>query len=1016
MIVRKPTTAPADYLPAIFYLALFCFFSASVVFPQYRFEVLNAENGLPQNSVYSILQTRDGYLWITTLDGLVRYNGAGFKVFNKANSKAIKTNRFTRLFEDSEGRLWICTEDSGLTQYYNGNFITYTTSDGLPHNWIYNVRQTATGEILIQTHTGLARYRNGRIDVVSTNLYSFDHVLGYQGHSDALWYRLGTTLRQISNGEETTYTVPEYSPDDQHYPQLYEDRQKRLWIGTKQPGLLMLKDGQLTRYSSAEGLPAATITSFCEDKEGTLWFGTDGQGLVSFKDGTFTNFTTRHGLPTDRIATVYEDREGTLWIGTNGSGLARVNRQIIKAYSEKEGLANISFYPLWEDQSGNIWFGSNGLYRLKDSAFTYYPLNISPEAKRNNARQKSATALYEDNDGRLWIGSDKDLFSFKDERLSVETNRLGDDFASSVIYAIHKDRHGSMWFGTFDGLIKHQAGKRKRYTTDDGLPGNEVHAICEDKEGNLWIGTYSGLARFSNEQFTSFTEEHGLSSNRIRSIYQDSNGTLWIGTYDGGLSRFKDGRFTRYTTSEGLLSNGVFQILEDDSGNFWMSSNQGIYRVSRRQLDDFAEGKVTTINVIAYGVRDGMRSAECNGGQQPAGIKARNGQLWFPTIEGVVAVDSRAVTFNTQSPPVVIETVLLNRKELSSSETVTIYPEEQNLEIHYAALSFIKPEQVHFRYKIEGLDSNWIEARSRRTAFYSYLPAGEYVFKVIAANSDGVWNQEGATIKIIVIPPFWQTLWFAALMLLMLAATAVIIFRIRIQKVERARVAQEAFSRQLIASQEAERKRIAAELHDSLGQNLLVIKNWAKMAKQLLEPDSRAGEPLDEIASAASDSIEEVREIAYNLRPYHLDEIGLTEAIHSMIEKVADSSTVRFKVEISPIDELLSAESEINLYRVIQESINNIVKHSEATDAEILVVKDARTISIVIKDTGKGFDLEQALQKKNHGFGLTGVAERVRLLGGKHLIQSAVGKGTTINITLDLQKISDDGQDANNNS
>jgi ligand-binding sensor domain-containing protein/signal transduction histidine kinase len=1017
MIARTPTRHGTYLSPALFYLILFCLFSAPAAFSQYRFEVLKTENGLPQNSVYSILQTRDGYLWITTLDGLVRYNGAEFKVFNKANSKALRSNRLTRLFEDSEGRLWICTEDGGLTQYDNGKFTTYTASEGLPDNWVYNLRQTNTGDILIQTHSGLlARHRNGQIDIVPTNSNPFVHVLGYQGRSGATWYRLGTALRQIKNGETTNYTVPEYSPDDQHYPQLYEDRQGRLWIGTKRSGLLTLKDGQLTRYLPGAELPAATITPFCEDREGTIWFGTDGSGLVSFKDGKFTTFTTRDGLPTDRISTVYEDREGTLWIGTNGSGLVRVEKQIIKAYSEKEGLANTSFYPLWEDRAGNIWMGSLGIYRLKDGTFSYYPLNISPEAKRTGLRNKSATALYEDDDGRLWIGSDRDLFSFKDEKFNVETG-LGDNiFGTSLTCVIHKDRSGSMWFGTFNGLIKYRAGELRRYTTDDGLPGNEVHAICEDTEGNLWIGTYGGLARLSNEQFTSYTEDHGLSSNRIRSIYQDKHGTLWIGTYDGGLSRFKDGRFTRYTTSEGLLSNGVFQILEDDSGNFWMSSNQGIYRVSRQQLDDFAEGKITSLNVISYGVRDGMRNAECNGGQQPAGIKTRNGQLWFPTIEGVVVVDSKAVTFNSEPPPVVIENVLLNRKELSSSEAVTIYPGEQNLEIRYAALSFIKPEQVNFRYKIEGLEGDWIEAGSRRTAFFSHLPAGEYIFKVIAANSDGVWNQEGATIRIIVVPPFWQTMWFAALMILTLAIATALVFRIRIQKVERARLAQEAFSRQLIFSQEAERKRIAAELHDSLGQNLLVIKNWAMMAKQLLEPGSRASEPLNEIALAASDSIEEAREIAYNLRPYHLDEIGLTEAIHSMIEKVADSSGIRFKVEVDSIDELFSAESEINLYRVIQESINNIVKHSGADEAEVLITRDARTVSIVIKDPGKGFETESALNKKDHGFGLTGIGERVRLLGGKHLIQSAAGKGTTINITLDLQKISGDGQNTNSDS
>jgi ligand-binding sensor domain-containing protein/signal transduction histidine kinase len=991
-------------------LALYfiCGLAATSASAQYRFDLLNTDNGLPQNSVYSILQTRDGYMWLTTLDGLVRYDGANLYVFNKANSPGIKSNRFTRLFEDRDGALWICTEDGGLTRYRDGVFTTYTTEQGLPDNWIFNLRQIATGDLLIQTYAGLARWQNGQLSIISTAFNSFDSVLGYAGRSGALWYRLGTTLRHVKDGTTMDYPVPEYSPDDQHYPQLYEDRQGRLWIGSKQPGLLMLKDGVFMKYTVNDGLPPAMVTAFYEDRDGTLWFGTNGGGLVKYQGGQFTTFTVNNGLPSNQIVTIYQDREGTLWVGTNGSGLARVSKQIIAAYSEKEGLPGKSYYPLYEDRAGNIWIGGEGLYRFNKGAFTYYPLNISPDARRSHALYKSVTAFYEDRQGRLWIGSDKDLFSFKDETFTVETDRLSAPLAETVIYAIHQDKRGMMWFGTRDGMIQYQNGERRHYTTDDGLPSNEIHALLKDRQGDLWIGTYGGLAHLANDRFTIYTEGDGLASNRVRALYEDTEGALWIGTYDGGLNRFKAGRFTRYTMSQGLFSNGVFQILEDDAGNFWMSSNQGIYRVSRQQLNDFAAGKISTINSISYGKADGMHNTECNGGQQPAGIRARDGRLWFPTIEGVVVVDPRAVSFNAQSPPVVIERVLLDRHELRFTDAVRINPGQESIEIHYAGLSFIKPEHVRFRYRIEGLDSDWIDAANRRVAFYSHLPAGEYVFRVIAANSDGVWNNEGATFKIIVIPPIWQRLWFISLMGVAAAGTGLLIYRARIQKLKRAQAAHEAFSRQLIASQETERKRIAAALHDSLGQNLLVIKNWVMMANRFLEPESRAREPLAEVASVVSQAIEEVREIAYNLRPYHLDEIGLTEAIRSMLERVGDSSDIRFTVELDSIDDLFSSEGEINLYRVIQESLNNIVKHAQATAAEILIRRDAHMVVIVIKDNGIGFELEQVLSNKDHGFGLTGIAERVRLLGGKESMQSAPGKGTTITLTVEAQGTNDD--------
>jgi ligand-binding sensor domain-containing protein/signal transduction histidine kinase len=989
--------------PIFIWLALLGFLLEPAALSQYRFDVLNTDNGLPQNSVYSILQTRDGYLWLTTLDGLVRYDGAHFKIFSKATEKGINSNRFTRLFEDRDGILWACTEDGGLTRYRNGVFTTYTTEHGLPDNWIYNLRQTDAGDILVHTHTGLARWQDGRFQTVSTDVNSFDMVLGYQGPSGAIWYRLGTTLRRVKNGEITTYTVPEYSPDDQDYPQLYEDREGRLWIGTAKPELLMLKDGALSRYTAKDGLPQAKVTAFCEDRKGALWFGTEA-GLVRFQDGKFVIFTTRHGLPVNYIVTMYEDREGRLWVGTNAGGLVNLNIQIITAYSEKEGLPSKSYYPMLEDHAGNIWIGGGGLYRLKEGQFSYYPLNISPDARRGHARFKQVSALYEDEDGRLWIGSDRDVFSFKDEKFMVETERIGSQTSALVVYAIHRDKNGTMWFCTNYGVIEYRGGLSKRYTTDDGLPSRDAHTILEDREGSLWVGTYGGLARLSNGRFTSYTETDGLSSNRVRSLYQDREGVLWIGTYDGGLNRFKDGRFTRYTMSEGLFSNGVFQILEDDAGNFWMSSNQGICRVPLKQLNDFADGRIAALTPLSFGTADGMRSAECDGGQQPAGFRAHDGKLWFPTISGVVVVDPKALTLDPVPPPVVIQSVRLDRKEIDFTQPVRIYPEQQSVEVDYAGLSFIKPDHVRFRYKLEGADSDWVEAGSRRTAFYSHLPAGNYTFKVIAANKDGVWNEEAATLKIVIVPPFWRRWWFIALATTTFVAIGVIVLRARIKKVKRARELQEAFSRQLIASQEGERKRIAAELHDSLGQDLIVIKNWASMAKRFLEPgESRALKPLEEIASAAAHSIEEVREIAANLRPYQLDEIGLTEAINSMIEKVADSSGIRFAVETDSIDGLLPSESEINLYRVVQEGVNNIVKHSGASNAEITITRDSQSIHIVIKDNGDGFELAQVLNKKDHGFGLTGISERVRILGGVQSIESVPGEGTTISIVVALQ-------------
>src|SRR5262249_21522155 len=481
------------------------------------------------------------------------------------------------------------------------------------------------------------------------------------------------------------------------------------------------------------------------------------------------------------------------------------------------------------------------------------------------------------------------------------------------------------------------------------------------------------------------TEKDGLSSNRVRAIYEDQDGTFWIGTYDGGLNRFKDGRFTSYTTREGMSNNGVFAILEDRRGNFWMSSNQGIHRVRKQQLNDFADGKIAKIDSVSYGLADGMLNTECNGARHPSAIKARDGRMWFPTFDGIAVVDPEAVTFNDVPPPVVIEHVMLDREELDWRLPIEVRPGKDNLEIHYAGLSFIKPEQMQFKYKLEGLDEDWVDAGNRRVAYFSHLPGGEYVFRVIASNSDAVWNEVGARLTVTVIPPFWRRPVFGALASISLVTILVLVFRSRIIRLQRAKEAQEAFSHQLIASQEQERKRIATGLHDSLGQQLLVIKNWAMIELSAAREDGSRLEGLNEISTTASQAIEEVREIIYDLRPYQLDKIGLANTIRFMVEKVAAASKVKFDLAVDEIDGLFSYDSEITLYRVVQECVNNIVKHAHSTGARVAIERDGSNINITIEDNGCGFEPEaaRASDSREGGLGMTGLHEGVRKPGGK---------------------------------
>lgn len=977
---------------------------------QYRFDVWTTDNGLPQNIVYDITQTRDGYLWFTTLDGLVRYDGVRFTVFDKNNSKGISSNRMTCLIEDAAGALWIGTEDAGVIRYASGAFTTFTTKDGLQDNQVDAIQPDNAGGVQITTKGGFVFWRGYRIEP-DPHKTDRTKVKRYFAPSGALWMLDEAGLRRFKDGRTTSYPSL-VKPNEIQFAIFYEDRQGNLWLGATTTALFKIEDGAVTRHSQRDGLPAeALLKAICEDRSGVLWIGASTGGLIGRKDGRFTVYTNRDGLSHNDVRDVFVDREGNIWVGTNGGGINRLRRQFITTYSTRNGLYDDNIYPIYQDRAGAIWIGATGsLSRAASGKIINYT------EKDVLGHRFHVQSLCEDRQGRIWIGSYFELGWLKDGKYAVATNSL------PAVYAIYEDRSGNLWIGTQRWLVKFKDGAPIFYTTENGLPGENVKVIYEDRQGDLWIGTYGGLARLKDGKFTSITERDGLASNHVRCIYEDADGTLWIGTYDGGLSRLKDGKFTNYNVKNGLYNNGVFQILEDGRGDFWMSCNKGVYRVSRRQLNDYAEGKISSIICATYGKQDGMLNSECNGGRQPGGIRARDGKLWFPTQGGVVVIDPEAAPQNPLPPPVKIESVVLDRSVVDFRDEVRIAPDQKYLEIGYTGLSFINSEQAQFKYKLVGQDADWIAAGGRRVAYYSYLPPGSYTFTVTTANSHGVWNAEGASLRIVVAPPFWRTWWFLSLASLALAGAVFLAYRRRIAHLREAHAAQEAFSRQLLDSQERERQRIAAELHDSLGQSLLIIKNRAFLTLGAIEDREVAKEQLEEISTATSQAIEEVREIAYNLRPYQLDRFGLTRTLRAIFTQASVTSGVNLSAEVEPIDGLFPSEAEISIYRIVQESVNNILKHSRATEAKLTIHRNGQEVQLVIQDDGQGFVKSSGPlgpvrantgELSRGGFGLLGMAERVRLMGGAYSIDSAHGKGTTITIKLAIPTNAYEKRDSN---
>lgn len=969
----------------LFSALLWCLFSNITLSAQYRFDSWTTDNGLPQGSVNSITQTHDGFLWFTTFGGLVRYDGLRFQVFNSGNTKGLKSGRFTQITEDHDKNLWIATEAQGLTRYKDGIFTTFSTENGLSGNLINRMEDKTSQNFLLNSGNTLLQW-NGEnfVSYLPAEGEPTTNIMQRKSNG-AIWYLEDSHLRKFENGKITVDFKPNFTVH-----RSFEDSQGRVWIAGNQNELFMLKDGKLLTYTEKDGFPRCRFITVIEDQRGRILFATP-LGLLIFEDGKFSHFTTKDGLIDNGLTSLLQDHEGTIWMGTIG-GLSRLTEAIITPYSTKNGLANDNVYSIFQDRHGKIWIGSwNGLTTYENGIF-------HDAGKQFGLANDNIVAIYEDRDDYLWIStwSGKIIKTKNNQFTTLPPNpQIGEH-----IRAIYQDRTGNMWFGTNKGLVQLKNDEIKTFDAQNGLLGKAVYVIYEDNSGQLWIGTDAGLTKYQNGLFTPFKEESGISENIVRSIYEDKEGTLWIGMYDSGLYRYREGKFTHYNTENGLFDNGVFQIIEDQNENFWISCNLGIYRVKKAELNDLAENRLQKITSVPYNKRDGMLNSECNGGSQPAGIMTQSGQIWFPTQKGIAVIDPKKIPLNNQPPPVVIESLIVDTKSVNTYLPVKIQPEQTNLEIHYSGLSFINPELVKFKYKLDGLDSDWIDAGSRRTAYYTHLPPGKYRFNVLAANRDGVWNDQGANLEITVLPPFWRTWWFSVLVVFTMVGFAYAYYRHRTMKLEKERAAQQFFSQQLIESQEQERRRIAAELHDGIGQSLVILKNRATISLNTPEDHERLLAQMEEISDGTSTVISEVRGIARNLHPFQIDLLGLTTALKTMIDEAMEVSDIKFTHTIDEIDGFLSKEAEINLYRIVQEAVNNVIKHSNATITNISLNKNEQTLDLIIEDNGKGFSFDS--QNQERGFGLIGISERANMLNAQLEFKSSPENGTTIYLQIKM--------------
>ncbi|MCP4157552.1 MAG: hypothetical protein GY757_58115 [bacterium] len=748
---------------------------------QYKLDIWQEKQGFAHNSVVSICQTRDGYIWLGTLRGLVRFDGIRFTTFKKDNTVELKDNVIKALFEDHKGTLWIGTSEGGLSCLKKGVFKNYSLSECKGLKEITTIFEDREGTLWIGTlNSGLSILKNGRFKTHTTkDGLPADRIRAFCENKDgALLIATSVGLIIHSYPDKYRFYKGDGGPFEKYIIALCNTGNDGLWIGCND-GLYLVKEKEIEYYGTADGLPNPVIKCLYKDKDGNIWGGTDGGGLIRLKNGRLEIFSSKDGLGSDSIYSILEDREGCIWLGTLRGGLHRLRDTVITPFTTKEGLSHNMVTSLSEEKDGGLWVGmkGGGVNRLEGPIVT---LKLSTKQGLLN---NNVNSVVDDGNGSLWIATDAGLNQFRDDKMTGFTTRSG--LSHNNTQDVWSVKGGALWIYTLKNLDRFNNGVISVSTEAKVLHKKRIQYIHE-KGGETWFATDDGLYKLNNGTLTAFTISEGLVQNEVECIHEDKDGILYIGTR-GGLSRMAEGEFCNVTTHTGLADSYVRGIAEDDFGYLWLAGRTGISRIDKKELDAFALGKINRLNPDLFNESDGMKNPWCE-----ECIKTRDGRLWFTTDKGIVMIEPTNIKTNTLPPPVKIEELIVDGDKVNingpshsqKKNSLVIPPGNKRMEFYYAALSFIKPRKIKFKLKLDGFDNNWIDAGSDRKTTYTGLSPGNYTFRVTACNCDGVWNKEGTSLSFYIKPYFYQTPWFYVTVSLFLLLSVFTFYRFRIRQLK----------------------------------------------------------------------------------------------------------------------------------------------------------------------------------------------------------------------------------------
>lgn len=970
-----------------------------------------SDDGLPNNVVSGLAQTADGYLWLGTPTGLARFDGVRFEAFSSTNFVESSHRGILTMIRRRDGGLCLAMDRGAIVVLNGEKTRVFLPHRDLPDQVPYSLAEDANGALWIGYRDGIvSRIENGIVTTfgAAAGLPRTRVPCGLASDGGGrIWFGKAGQLGWFENGRFET--LRRFTANTGI--SLATARDGGVWICA---GSELLKYSDAEKFQSLgsfEVKRAGTIpTVLLESQAGTVWVGTSYDGLFHFNGVTFESVATTH----QEIMSLAQDNEGNLWAGTGGGGLNRIRARSVALEGAEAGLPFEAVRSLCEDSEGNLWATTQNGLLVRRSAGRWTPFSPTPNWRGD------ATCVTADVSGTVWIGRRlRGFLCWRGDRLVEwgDTNQL----RGQTVHSIHVSRAGDLWVGE-DTPQAVQRLRNGQLTTLE-LPEADVRvlrAMTEDASGTIWVGTSRGmLLRVEGDRLVDETARTMGEPASIRCLYATPDGSVWIGYAGWGLGRLKDGRFTNIRTEQGLFDDFISQIVADGRGWLWFGANRGLFKVRQQELEEFAEGRVARVRSIHYGRGEGLPSLQANFGVSPGALRSRDGRLWIPMRTGLAVVNPDELPENSAPPAVLVHRVVVDertaawysgalpslksaRPEIvslqSSGPQLRVPPAHRRLEFEVAAFSFTAPENVSFRWRLEGYDDHWIEAGTQRVATYSRLPAGSYQFRVTACNHAGVWNESSVAVAFVVAPFFWQTWWFrlgalASFTLCVVGLVRYVSFR-RLRRQLLKLEQQEALHR--------ERARIAKDIHDDVGANLTQIALLGELARQDRAAPDVAGPRIEKISVTARQAIKSLDEIVWAVNPRNDTLAHLIDYAGQFALDYLRVAGIRCRLDFpedTPQHEI-STDVRHNLFLIVKEALNNVVKHANAGTVWLRVNATDELLRVVIEDDGRGF----APAPVNSGAdGLRNMRQRAADIGGRCEIRSEPDSGTTVTVEVPWQ-------------